>query len=48
VEIMPREGRYESEVLAGFYFSAEWLWSKERLSIMAILPQMLRGRGAIK
>jgi Uma2 family endonuclease len=48
VEIMPREGRYESQVLAGFYFKTEWLWSKERPSIMAILPEMLRGRGAIQ
>lgn len=46
VEILPREGRFESQVLAGFYFTTEWLWSRERPSIMAILPEMLRGRGA--
>jgi Uma2 family endonuclease len=46
VEIMPRDGRYESQVLAGFYFLTEWLWSKERPSVMAILPEMLRRRGA--
>jgi Uma2 family endonuclease len=46
VEISPRNGRYESQVLAGFCFTDEWLWSKERPSIMSILPEMLRGRGS--
>jgi hypothetical protein len=46
VEIMPREGRYESQVLVGFHFTTERLWSKERPSVIAILPKMLRGRGA--
>jgi Uma2 family endonuclease len=46
VEVMPVDGHYESQILVGFYFTTEWLWSQERPSIMAILPEMLRRRGA--
>jgi Uma2 family endonuclease len=46
VEVMPVNGRYESQVLLGFYFTTEWLWSKERPSIMAVLPEMLRRSSA--
>jgi Uma2 family endonuclease len=45
VEVKPHDDRYESQVLAGFYLKVVWLWSKERPSLMAILPEMLRGRG---
>jgi Uma2 family endonuclease len=45
-EITPCDGRYESQVLAGFYFTTEWLWAKDRPSIMAILPEILRGHGS--
>ena len=45
VEVKPEDGRYESQVLVGFYLRIEWLWSNERPSLLAILPEMLRGRG---
>ncbi len=45
VEVKPQGGRFESQVLVGFYLRIEWLWSNERPSLLAILPEMLRGRG---
>jgi Uma2 family endonuclease len=42
VEIKPNDNRYESQVLRGFSLKIEWLWSKERPSIMAILPEMMK------
>ena len=42
VEIKPKDDRYESQVLRGFYLKVEWLWSKERPSIMSILPGMMK------
>ena len=45
VEVKPEDGRYESQVLVGFYLRIEWLWSNERPSLLAILPEMRRGRG---
>jgi Uma2 family endonuclease len=45
VEVKPQDGRYESHVLVGFYLKIEWLWSKKRPPLMAILPEMLRKRG---
>jgi Uma2 family endonuclease len=44
VEVHPQEGRYDSQALAGFFLETEWLWSKERPSLLTILPEMLRGR----
>ncbi|MEX2142499.1 MAG: Uma2 family endonuclease [Pirellulales bacterium] len=44
VEVKPQDGRYESQVLVGFFLEIAWLWSKERPSLMAVLPGMLRGR----
>ena len=45
VEVNPQGGRFESQVLWGFSLKIEWLWSNERPSLLAIFPEMLRGRG---
>ena len=45
VEAKPQDGRYESQVLAGFFLKIAWLWSKDRPSPFSVLPEMLRGRG---
>ncbi len=42
VEVKPKDDRYESQVLRGFYLKIEWLWSKKRPSIMAILSEMMK------
>jgi Uma2 family endonuclease len=42
VEVKPTNDRFESQVLRGFYLKVEWLWSKERPSIMAILREMVK------
>jgi Uma2 family endonuclease len=46
VEVKPQGGRFDSQALAGFYLTIDWLWSKQRPSLLALLPEMLRGRGA--
>jgi Uma2 family endonuclease len=46
VEVEPQGGRFESQVLAGFFLEVEWLWAKKRPSLLSILPQMLLARGA--
>jgi Uma2 family endonuclease len=46
VEVSPQDGRYASQLLQGFYLKTEWLWSKQRPSLLAILGEMLAVRGA--
>jgi Uma2 family endonuclease len=42
-EVKPRDGVYQSEVLAGFFLRPEWLWKLPRPKKRTILLQLLEG-----